>query len=91
MYVYVPDFLIDAKPYRYFGGRVSVAVTTAAFFLAIVLLLQREKPRFAQLSSAIFGLFYCGYLPCFWIKLRCGTAIPALSSSQCPVLLLHRF
>lgn len=70
----------------YFGGRVSVAVTTAAFFLAIVLLLQREKPRFAQLSSAIFGLFYCGYLPCFWIKLRCGTAIPALSSKVTPLL-----
>eukprot|EP00250_Pteridium_aquilinum_P009896 c19010_g1_i1 orf=548-1936(-) len=70
----------------YFGGRVSVAVTTAAFFLAIVLLLQREKPRFAQLTSAIFGLFYCGYLPCFWIKLRCGTAIPALSSKVTPLL-----
>lgn len=70
----------------YFGGRVSVAVTTAAFFLAIVLLLQREKPRFAQLSSAIFGLFYCGYLPCFWVKLRCGTAIPALSSKVTPLI-----
>lgn len=69
----------------YFGGRVSVAVTTASFFLAIVLLLQREKPRFAQLSSAIFGLFYCGYLPSFWIKLRCGTAIPALSSKVSPL------
>ncbi|KAI5071579.1 hypothetical protein GOP47_0013830 [Adiantum capillus-veneris] len=71
----------------YFGGRVSVAVTTAAFFLAIVLLLQREKPRFAQLSSVIFGLFYCGYLPSFWIKLRCGTAIPALSSKVMPLFL----
>lgn len=70
----------------YFGGRVSVAVTTAAFFLAIVLLLQREKPRFAQLSSVIFGLFYCGYLPSFWIKLRCGTAIPALSTKVTPLL-----
>ncbi|KAH7431673.1 hypothetical protein KP509_08G060300 [Ceratopteris richardii] len=69
----------------YFGGRVSVAVTTAAFVLAIVLLLQREKPRFAQFSSVIFGLFYCGYLPSFWIKLRCGTAIPALNSKVTPL------
>ncbi|MCO5613084.1 hypothetical protein L7F22_067358 [Adiantum nelumboides] len=70
--------------------RVSVAVTTAAFFLAIVLLLQREKPRFAQFSSVIFGLFYCGYLPSFWIKLRCGTAIPALSSKVMPLFLKQK-
>ncbi|MCO5570701.1 hypothetical protein L7F22_024428 [Adiantum nelumboides] len=74
----------------YFGGRVSVAVTTAAFFLAIVLLLQREKPRFAQFSSVIFGLFYCGYLPSFWIKLRCGVAIPALSSKVMPLFLKQK-
>ncbi|MCO5599175.1 hypothetical protein L7F22_053275 [Adiantum nelumboides] len=75
---------------KYFGGRVSVAVTTAAFFLAIVLLLQREKPRFAQFSSVIFGLFYCGYLPSFWIKLRCGVAIPALSSKVMPLFLKQK-
>lgn len=74
----------------YFGGRVSVAVTTAAFFLAIVLLLQREKPRFAQLSSAIFGLFYCGYLPSFWVKLRCGTAISILNTKITPVFFGHQ-
>lgn len=56
-----------------------MAVTTASFLLATVLLLQRG-PRFSQLSSAIFGLFYCGYLPCFWIKLRCGLAIPAINT-----------
>lgn len=74
----------------YFGGRMGVAVTSFAFFLAIVLLLQRGSPRFAQLSSAIFGLFYCGYLPCFWVKLRCGLAAPALNTkigASWPVLL----
>lgn len=74
----------------YFGGRMGVAVTSFAFFLAIVLLLQRGSPRFAQLSSAIFGLFYCGYLPCFWIKLRCGLSAPALNTTigaSWPVLL----
>jgi phosphatidate cytidylyltransferase len=65
----------------YFGGRVGVAVTTASFLLATVLLLQ-QGPRFSQLSSAIFGLFYCGYLPCFWIKLRCGLAVPAINTSK---------
>lgn len=43
----------------YFGGRMGVAVTSSVFFLATVLLLQRGSPRFARLSSAIFGLFYC--------------------------------
>ena len=58
-----------------------MALTTASFLLATVLLLQRG-PRFSQLSSAIFGLFYCGYLPCFWIKLRCGLAVPAINTSK---------
>jgi hypothetical protein len=71
----------DTFDCRYFGGRVGVAVTTASFLLATVLLLQ-QGPRFSQLSSAIFGLFYCGYLPCFWIKLRCGLAVPAINTSK---------
>uniref|UniRef100_A0A0C9RZ20 Phosphatidate cytidylyltransferase n=1 Tax=Wollemia nobilis TaxID=56998 RepID=A0A0C9RZ20_9CONI len=64
----------------YFGGGMGVAVTSSAFFLATVLLLQRGSPRFAQLSSIIFGLFYCGYLPSFWVKVRCGLAAPALNT-----------
>ncbi|GAV87413.1 CTP_transf_1 domain-containing protein [Cephalotus follicularis] len=61
-------------------GQIDVPVTFAAFFVAMTLLLQRGNPRFAQLSSTIFGLFYCGYLPCFWIKLRCGLVAPALNT-----------
>ncbi|EXB37094.1 Phosphatidate cytidylyltransferase [Morus notabilis] len=62
-------------------GHIDVSVTSAAFVLAAALLLQRGNPRFAQLSSAVFGLFYCGYLPCFWVKLRCGLAAPALNTA----------
>ncbi|XP_027933756.1 phosphatidate cytidylyltransferase 4, chloroplastic-like [Vigna unguiculata] len=65
-----------------YRGHVDVSVTSAAFVLATALLLQRGSPRFAQLSSAIFGLFYCGYLPSFWVKLRCGLAAPALNTRQ---------
>nr|XP_027106491.1 phosphatidate cytidylyltransferase 4, chloroplastic-like [Coffea arabica] len=61
-------------------GHIDVSVASAAFVVAIALLLQRGSPRFAQLSSAMFGLFYCGYLPCFWVKLRCGLAVPALNT-----------
>ncbi|KAK2386611.1 Phosphatidate cytidylyltransferase 4, chloroplastic [Trifolium repens] len=71
-------------------GHIDVSVASAAFVLAMALLVQRGSPRFAQLSSAIFGLFYCGYLPCFWVKLRCGLAAPALNTrigATWPVLL----
>ncbi|WMV11245.1 hypothetical protein MTR67_004630 [Solanum verrucosum] len=61
-------------------GHIDVSVTSAAFVVAMALLMQRRVPRFAQLSSAMFGLFYCGYLPCFWVKLRCGLAVPALNT-----------
>ncbi|KAK4411252.1 Phosphatidate cytidylyltransferase 5, chloroplastic [Sesamum angolense] len=56
----------------YFGN-IDVSVTSAAFFVAMALLLQRGNPRFAQLSSTMFGLFY--WLPSlFLVKLRCGLA-----------------
>lgn len=64
-------------------------MTSAAFVVAMALLLQRGNARFAQLSSTMFGLFYCGYLPCFWVKLRCGLAVPALNTSKsCVVIVL---
>ncbi|XP_019188998.1 PREDICTED: phosphatidate cytidylyltransferase 4, chloroplastic [Ipomoea nil] len=71
-------------------GQIDVSVTFAAFVVATTLLLQRRIPRFSQLTSAMFGLFYCGYLPCFWVKLRCSLAVPALHTriaQAWPVLL----
>ncbi|XP_047322797.1 phosphatidate cytidylyltransferase 4, chloroplastic-like [Impatiens glandulifera] len=65
-------------------GEIDVWVTSAAFSVAMALLLQKGNPRFAQLSSTMFGLFYCGYLPCFWVKLRCTLAVPALNTSKTP-------
>ncbi|XP_004306954.1 PREDICTED: phosphatidate cytidylyltransferase 4, chloroplastic [Fragaria vesca subsp. vesca] len=73
-----------------YRGQIDVSVTSAAFFVAMALHLQRGNPRFAQLSSTLFGLFYCGYLPCFWVKLRCGLAAPALNTgigTSWPILL----
>ncbi|GMI66935.1 cytidinediphosphate diacylglycerol synthase 5 [Hibiscus trionum] len=73
----------------YFGN-IDVSVTSAAFVVVLALLLQRGNPRFAQLSSTMFGLFYCGYLPCFWVKLRCGLAAPVLNTkirAEWPILL----
>ncbi|KAG9452353.1 hypothetical protein H6P81_005257 [Aristolochia fimbriata] len=61
-------------------GRVEVFMTLSIFTAAIALVVQRGNPRFAQLSSAMFGLFYTGYLPCFWVKLRCALAAPSLNT-----------
>lgn len=74
--------------YRYMGN-VDVSVTSSAFVVAMALLLQRGIPRFAQLTSTMFGLFYCGYLPCFWVKLRCGLAAPALNTSKSLLFLME--
>ncbi|KAK6920308.1 hypothetical protein RJ641_016212 [Dillenia turbinata] len=71
-------------------GQIDVGVTSAAFVVAMALLLQRGSPRFSQLSSTMFGLFYCGYLPCFWVKLRSGLNAPALNTrigAAWPILL----
>ncbi|KAJ3693993.1 hypothetical protein LUZ60_009473 [Juncus effusus] len=61
-------------------GHMDVSVTFAAFVIAIGVMVQRGNPRFAHLTSALFGLFYCGYLPSFWVKLRCALSAPALNT-----------
>ncbi|PKA56040.1 phosphatidate cytidylyltransferase [Apostasia shenzhenica] len=71
-------------------GHIDVSVSASAFLVAMALICQRGIPRFSQLSSTMFGLLYCGYLPCFWVKLRCGLAVPALHTelgNVWPVLL----
>nr|XP_043621202.1 phosphatidate cytidylyltransferase 4, chloroplastic-like [Erigeron canadensis] len=73
-----------------YRGQIDVSVASAAFVVAMALLLQRGSPRFSQLSSTIFGLFYCGYLPSFWVKLRCRLLAPALNTgvgATWPILL----
>lgn len=41
-----------------------------AFGLLVLMLVMQRRPRFSQFTSTVFGLFYCGYLPSFWLKLR---------------------
>lgn len=57
-------------PIRYYGGRVGWAVLSATVVLAAVLIFQSSKPEKSEFSSLLVGLFYCGYLPSFWIKVR---------------------
>lgn len=41
-----------------------------AFGLLVLMLVMQRRPRFSQFTSTVFALFYCGYLPSFWLKLR---------------------
>ncbi|PSC75575.1 Phosphatidate cytidylyltransferase [Micractinium conductrix] len=61
------------------GGRSASAMAVASFVILSLQLLVVRKPRFAQLTSSLFGLFYCGYLPSFWIRLRL-LSVPAVNS-----------
>lgn len=65
------------------GGKMASAMAVATLLVLSLQLVAVEKPRFAQLTSSVFGLMYCGYLPSFWIKLRL-LSIPAANS-----VLLH--
>jgi phosphatidate cytidylyltransferase len=70
-------------------ARVTAALAVASTAVLSVQLLGPTRPRFSQLTSSVFGLFYCGYLPSFWIKLRHLSA-PLISSplaGRWPVLL----
>lgn len=60
-------------------GRATAALAVASFAVLAVHVSLTEKPTMAQLASAVFGLFYCGYLPSFWVKLRLLSA-PAVHS-----------
>ncbi|KAL3156701.1 hypothetical protein ABBQ38_000976 [Trebouxia sp. C0009 RCD-2024] len=60
-------------------GRATAALAVASFAVLAVHVSLTEKPTTAQLASAVFGLFYCGYLPSFWVKLRLLSA-PAVHS-----------
>uniref|UniRef100_A0A061RYK6 Phosphatidate cytidylyltransferase n=1 Tax=Tetraselmis sp. GSL018 TaxID=582737 RepID=A0A061RYK6_9CHLO len=64
-------------------GRTGTCLAVAAFLVVALQLLSTRKPKFAQLSSSIFGLFYCGYLPACWIKLRM-LSVPLAGSTIAP-------
>ncbi|GBF90012.1 phosphatidate cytidylyltransferase [Raphidocelis subcapitata] len=61
----------------YFAGiKSGTAMCVAAFLLLVMNVVGNNRPTFSQLTSSVFGLFYCGYLPCFWLKLR-NLSLPA--------------
>lgn len=38
--------------------------------------------RFSHIASQVFGVFYVGYLPSYWVRQPCGNVASLGSSSQ---------
>jgi len=49
---------------------VDVLMPLAGTFICFYLLFQPRLSTIADIASSILGLFYCGYLPSFWVRLR---------------------
>mmetsp|Transcript_11513 Transcript_11513/g.20417 ORF Transcript_11513/g.20417 Transcript_11513/m.20417 type:complete len:414 (+) Transcript_11513:93-1334(+) len=71
---------ISTATLAYFlNGRSGTVLAVSAFLLLVLNVMAIHKPRFAQLASSLFGLFYCGWLPSFWVKLRMlSTPVPSM-------------
>ncbi|GAX81370.1 hypothetical protein CEUSTIGMA_g8801.t1 [Chlamydomonas eustigma] len=54
----------------FFRGKSGTVLAVAAFFLLVMNLVAIRKPTFSMLASTLFGVFYCGWLPSFWVKVR---------------------
>lgn len=55
------------------GGKLTYVVmaTLGAFSVVSALLItKQDDPHFSQFCATLFGIFYCGFLPSFWVKLR---------------------
>ncbi|EFJ50617.1 hypothetical protein VOLCADRAFT_43405, partial [Volvox carteri f. nagariensis] len=59
---------------HFYRGKSGTVLAVAAFLLLVIQVVVNKRPKFAQLASSLFGLFYCGWLPSFWLKLRALSA-----------------
>ncbi|WP_414586931.1 phosphatidate cytidylyltransferase [Scytonema sp. PCC 10023] len=67
------------------NGNLADAVTPlAGTFICFYLLFQPKMATIADIAASILGLFYTGYLPSYWVRLRSldGTAITNLPISD---------
>ncbi|GFR46485.1 hypothetical protein Agub_g8062 [Astrephomene gubernaculifera] len=55
---------------HFYRGKSGTLLAVASFLLLVIQVLANKRPKFSQLASSLFGLFYCGWLPSFWLKLR---------------------
>jgi len=61
-----------------YGIRSGLFEVASFAMLAMMVVIRREKlsVRFSAITTLVFGLFYCGYLPSFWVRVR-ALSIPA--------------
>lgn len=59
---------------------VDAIFPVAGTFICFYLLFQPKLASIADISTSILGLFYGGYLPSYWIRLRVGLS-PAVASN----------
>ena len=59
---------------------VDALFPVAGTFICFYLLFQPKLATIADISTSILGLFYGGYLPSYWIRLRVGLS-PAIASN----------
>jgi len=70
----------------FFKGKSGTILAVSAFFLLVMNMVAIKKPKFSMLASTVFGLFYCGWLPSFWLKLRM-LPFPAPDIAALPAIL----
>jgi phosphatidate cytidylyltransferase len=68
----------------------DAAVPLAGTFVCFYLLFRPKMASIADLSASVMGIFYCGYLPSYWVRLRVGTGL-ALEDGTSYDLPLHGF
>ncbi|GJP44468.1 hypothetical protein CLOM_g3870 [Closterium sp. NIES-68] len=64
------------------GGLLTPGAKFAGGLLLAMLLTQPRRPRWSQFTGYVCGLFYCGFLPSFWVTLRCGLGSSAATTTS---------
>ncbi len=64
------------------GNLADAVMPIAGTFICFYLLFQPKMATITDISASIFGLFYTGYLPSYWVRLR---AIDSISISNVPL------
>ncbi len=60
----------------------DAVMPVAGTFICFYLLFQPKLATIADISTSILGLFYCGYLPSYWVRLR---ALDSAAVSNLPL------
>ncbi|MFH7025844.1 MAG: phosphatidate cytidylyltransferase [Heteroscytonema crispum UTEX LB 1556] len=64
------------------GNLADAVMPVAGTFICFYLLFQPKMATIADIAASILGLFYTGYLPSYWVRLR---AIDSFASNNLPL------